>query len=83
MRLLDERAAELRSRYGIEFRVTGIASRRLGWIADAGGVNTDEMSAKAQRPNTPGPLGQPGAAVPTWTDVRSWLEAARGKRFLF
>src|SRR3954447_3359424 len=40
VRLLEERAAELRDRYGITYRITGVASRRLGWIADANGIDT-------------------------------------------
>jgi homoserine dehydrogenase len=39
VRLLDDRAGELRDRYGIAFRITGIASRRLGWIADSNGLD--------------------------------------------
>jgi homoserine dehydrogenase len=30
----------LRDRYNISYRITGIASRRLGWIADANGIDT-------------------------------------------
>ena len=39
MQLLEDRAAELRERYGIEYRITGIASRRLGWIANPNGLD--------------------------------------------
>lgn len=38
MQLLLDRANELRDRHGITCRIAGIASRRLGWIADASGV---------------------------------------------
>lgn len=59
--LLENRAQELKSRYGIAFRITGIASRRLGWIADASGLNwkTGSQSADAA------------------ADVHSWLTAAQ------
>jgi homoserine dehydrogenase len=40
--LLADRSADLRNRYGIEFRVTGIASRRLRWIADPTGIDPDK-----------------------------------------
>src|SRR5258708_11980178 len=40
VRLLEDRRQELRERHGISWRITGIASRRLGWIADAGGLET-------------------------------------------
>jgi homoserine dehydrogenase len=40
VQLLSDRAQELRDRDGINYRITGIASRRLGWIADANGIDT-------------------------------------------
>ena len=40
-RLLVAKSAELRELYGIEFRVTGVASRRLGWLS---------KSTEAERP---------------------------------
>jgi len=43
--LLDDRSAELRDRYGIKFCVTGIASRRLGWIADPAGIDPEKCGA--------------------------------------
>ena len=44
VRLLQDRSAELREKYGIAFRITGIASRRLGWIADPNGLNPSSLS---------------------------------------
>ncbi|HVQ39351.1 MAG TPA: hypothetical protein VMS31_17560 [Pyrinomonadaceae bacterium] len=47
-RLLQAKSKELSEHYGIEFQVTGVASRRLGWLSkpnDAGGfVVTDLLS---------------------------------------
>jgi homoserine dehydrogenase len=37
-RLLMVKAAELRNLYGIEFRVTGVASRRIGWLSGSDGT---------------------------------------------
>jgi homoserine dehydrogenase len=75
VRLLDGRADELRDRYGITFRITGIASRRLGWIADANGLDAEflrSLSSDAplavQRAEAP--------AVPQAGDVGTWLAAA-------
>jgi len=79
VRLLDDRAGELRSRYGIAFRVTGIASRRLGWIADAEGVDAESVVAS----NSIVDGGILRAGVPAANgrrvhkDLRSWLAAAR------
>lgn len=42
MQLLQSKAGELRER-GIEWRVTGVATRRLGWITDQGGLDPDEL----------------------------------------
>ena len=41
VRLLADRTEELRTRHDIAYRITGIASRRLGWIADPNGLNTE------------------------------------------
>src|SRR3981081_3853728 len=44
-RLLVAKSAELREQYGIEFRVTGGASRRLGWLThSANGSEAFEIS---------------------------------------
>ena len=45
VRLLEDRAPELRDRYGIAFRITGIASRRLGWIADPNGLDPERLAS--------------------------------------
>ncbi len=75
--LLLEREAELRDRYGIAFRIAGIASRRLGWIADPNGLDFrgavdlkgHDFSRAANRPqNSPALAGS----------VKDWLSAARG-----
>lgn len=62
--LLERKRDELRRTYGAEFRITGIASRRLGWQAKAEGFSTQELLVSA--PN--------GHAC---VDVREWLSAAR------
>ena len=79
VRLLGERAEQLRSRYGIEFRVTGIASRKLGWIADASGLDAESLVASSS--NSSGSSSRAGVPAPhspvQSSDVRSWLAAAR------
>jgi homoserine dehydrogenase len=66
LRLLVEHESQLRARYGIEWRVTGVASRRLGWIADAAGLD----AAKLLRGEFPAPSG-------SVNHVRDWLHAAQ------
>ena len=46
VRLLHDRAQELRDRHGISYRITGIASRRLGWIADPQGLDPNALSGQ-------------------------------------
>ena len=41
--LLRLKSAELRERYGIAWRVTGVASRRLGWWANPDGFDADGL----------------------------------------
>jgi homoserine dehydrogenase len=67
VQLLENRAAELRSRYGIAFHFTGIASRRLGWIANPEGLGEIEGALARELPKPD----------PKINNVRDWLSAAR------
>jgi homoserine dehydrogenase len=72
VQLLADREQELRTRHGIEFRITGIASRRLGWIADPNGLDVKGRGfSRAESAN----LNAASAAEAG--NVRSWLAAAR------
>jgi homoserine dehydrogenase len=66
-RLLVEKSDELRDGFGIGWRVTGVASRRLGWLCAPEGYGAGELSA--------GEVTQ--RAEPPPRDVRGWLGAAR------
>ena len=66
-RLLVEKADELREGFGIEWRVTGVASRRLGWLCAPEGYTAEELIA--------GKVGQRVSPAPR--EVREWLTAAR------
>ena len=39
LRLLISKETDLRRRYDIRWRLTGVATRRTGWIADPDGLN--------------------------------------------
>lgn len=39
LRLLISKETELRRRYDVRWRLTGVATRRAGWIADPDGLN--------------------------------------------
>ncbi|HEV2618274.1 MAG TPA: hypothetical protein VGU63_16870 [Candidatus Acidoferrales bacterium] len=68
VRLLVAKAAELRQSYGIEWNLTGVASRRIGWIADKNGL--DPAATLAQR-------WPEHRNVNTPTNVREWIAASR------
>jgi len=76
VQLLENRAGELADRYGIAFRITGIASRRLGWIANAGGIDPAlSHSLNADSPSASHLARAP--AAPQANNVREWLAACR------
>jgi len=66
VRLLEAKNGALRQR-GIGWRVTGIASRRLGWIVDESGLEVESLGR-----------GETGtrASAPHVTHVGEWLQAA-------
>src|SRR6266481_653408 len=45
VRLLLAKRTELRDRYEIDWRITGIASRRIGWIADCNSLDPEALLA--------------------------------------
>jgi homoserine dehydrogenase len=64
--LLRSKNEELRNR-GIAWRITGVATRRMGWIANAEGLDPGQLSSDVRsRAGVPGPQ-----------NVRQWLKAAR------
>ena len=73
MQLLHDREQELRDRHGINFRITGVATRRAGWIADPNGVDTAALST----PTSDQLPGLTRAGVPALHNVSDWLKAAQ------
>ena len=68
VRLLAQKRPELRTRYGIEWRITGIATRRMGWVARLKGLNAEALL-----------VGGADATLtlsPAVENVQSWLQAA-------
>jgi homoserine dehydrogenase len=72
--LLEDRAAELRERYGIAWRITGIASRRMGWLADPNGLDLNQRGAGA--PAREMPNSGSNSSSGSEASVRDWLSAA-------
>jgi homoserine dehydrogenase len=73
LRLLISKESELRRRYDIRWRLTGVATRRCGWIADQDGLNPIAIL------NGHFPVQHPSPAGPY--SVREWLEKARADVF--
>jgi homoserine dehydrogenase len=71
VRLLADRETELRDRHGIAFRITGIASRRLGWIADPSGLDPEACAARSPS------VAQSGESESKPARVREWLAEAQ------
>ena len=65
--LLLDQTGEMRRRYGLEWKLTGVATRRLGWLADPAGLDVQALLA-----------GDPlvGARLPDG-EVRGWLAATQ------
>lgn len=82
VRLLEDRALELRERHGISWRITGVASRRLGWVADPSGLGpaaalalNSDSAPSVSRAGAPSTISQGRSASDK--HVRDWLATAK------
>jgi len=66
-RLFVAKSAELRDQYGIEFRVTGVASRRIGWLANSNGFDVATLLSNV-------PFAEQSS---TANNITGWLKAAQ------
>jgi homoserine dehydrogenase len=64
VRLLVAKSNELRSGYGIEWRITGVASRRIGWLSNTNGFDVANLLSG----NYDNPLNHAG--------INNWLDAS-------
>ncbi len=62
VRLLISKSAELRDLYEIEWRITGIASRRIGWLANGEGMDPRSLLAGDSFAET----SQPSNSLTSW-----------------
>jgi homoserine dehydrogenase len=78
----------LRDRYNIAYRITGIASRRLGWIASAGGLDLEQRGLNRAKDDKQDLKGRGFSRAETHPNsgsvlaaqvstVRDWLTAAQ------
>lgn len=65
-RLLVSKSDAMRAGFGVEWRITGVASRRLGWAVAPAGFDAEKLLA--------GEVESQVAPAPQ--DVRAWLKAA-------
>jgi homoserine dehydrogenase len=74
--LLQRKEAELRERHDIEWRITGVASRRIGWQVNAAGYDATELLRTQDSDAFPADAfpRMRGQKYPTYN---AWLEAAR------
>ncbi len=76
--MLLDREQELRDHHGISFRITGIASRRLGWIANPNGLDLARVGRTLPSAGSGQALSDKGwESDKTPANVRDWLSAAR------
>lgn len=69
VRLLGEKSAEMREAYGIEWSMTGVATRRMGWIASAEGLPVESLLA--------GEIGAAQGSAAQSSNVGEWLASAQ------
>ena len=67
VKLLQQKSSELLEKYGIEWKITGIAGRSLGWIASANGLDPGRLLDADAR----------SRMKPSAQNVRDWLKIAR------
>jgi homoserine dehydrogenase len=65
-RLLTAKSDELTEQYGIDWRITGVASRRIGWRADIDGLDVSQFLPNENSSNPPSSL-----------DIHEWLKTAQ------
>jgi homoserine dehydrogenase len=80
VQLLQSKRGELRENYGVEFALTGVASRRLGWHANAAGFPASELLQGGSGLQTPTAafkaLGS-GAPSERLRPLQDWLAASQ------
>ncbi|MGB2627050.1 MAG: hypothetical protein WAK20_09700 [Candidatus Acidiferrum sp.] len=66
LRLLISKESELRRKYDVRWRLTGVASRRIGWVTNGDGLNPIATLS-----------GHFPATVPIARNVREWIDHAK------
>ena len=69
IKLLQRKEAELRERHGIEWRITGVASRRIGWQVNASGFDVAELLRAQTADALSGMRGEECKHYNAWLDA--------------
>jgi homoserine dehydrogenase len=69
LRLLQKKDPELRA-LGIAWRITGVATRKMGWVANENGLEAEALLGKSA-------ASLSRVAAPAPRDVRQWLRVAK------
>jgi homoserine dehydrogenase len=67
--LLQRKQSELRERHGIEWRITGVASRRIGWRVNASGFDGAELMRAQNSDAFAGMRGEKCRHCNAWLDA--------------
>jgi homoserine dehydrogenase len=62
VKFLESKKSELKQKFKLEYRITGVMTRNLGWLADASGLDTDAL------------LRGKSVSCSISSDIHSWLE---------
>lgn len=65
VRLLVAKSAELRESHGIDWRITGVATRRMGWLSCESGFDVTSLLADKDQ------------EVSSHSGIRDWLQTSR------
>jgi homoserine dehydrogenase len=69
-RLFMSKSNELREQYGIEWQITGVASRRIGWLANANGFDVARLMTIDPAPSLANePYGSSLRGISEWLDA--------------
>jgi homoserine dehydrogenase len=78
VQLLESKRGELRQRYGVEFALTGVASRRLGWHANPAGYAASDLMGESSAITDHGAGNKAqDDGEQTLAQLRDWLAASQ------
>jgi len=78
VQLLESKRGELRDQYGVEFAFTGVATRRLGWHANASGYAAADLIGDSSAFTAHGASNKAaGPENQTLAELRDWLAASK------